>query len=260
MATQYPQYPPYDPYKQPGAYQTEPQNPPPSYNYATGHSPAQPQYNYNTTAGGAPPGGQNPYADPFLEGGLQSFSDIKIRHAFIRKVYAILSLQLAVTVGFIALFIFVEPVKGFFRQNYWIHWLLLAGTFIIIIVLACCESVTRKYPLNMILLAAFTLMESILLGSISAHYDIDTVLIAAGITAVVVVAITIFSFQTKIDFTGAGIYLFVAILLLLVFGIICAIIRNRIANIVYAALGAGIFSMYLIFDTQLMLGMYNSHN
>ncbi len=247
MSNQYQQYPPYDTYPKPGPNDSQfPTAPPPPYNYSTG----QPQ---------PPPhgGGANPYhnaEDPFFQG--QNFSDIKIRHAFIRKVYSILSFQLTITIGFIALFLFVSPVKGFFQANQWIHWVLMAGTFIIIIILACCDGVARQYPANMILLFLFTLMESVLLGSISAHYDTDTVLIAAGITALVVVGITIFAFQTKIDFTGAGIYLFVAVLLLFGFGIICMIIRSRITSIVYAALGAGIFSMYLVFDTQLMLGKF----
>ena len=56
------------------------------------------------------------------------------------------------------------------------------------------------------------------------------------------------------DFTGAGIYLFVFSLVLLMFGILCIFIRTKILQIVYASLGAILFSFYLVFDTQLMLG------
>jgi len=59
---------------------------------------------------------------------------------------------------------------------------------------------------------------------IAATYKLDEVLIAAGITGVVVVGITIFAFQTKIDFTGCGIYLFVGCFILLGFGLICGIL------------------------------------
>jgi len=38
------------------------------------------------------------------------------------------------------------------------------------------------------------------------------------------------------------------------FGIVAMIFRTKIMQIVYGAIGAGIFSMYLVFDTQLMLG------
>ena len=48
--------------------------------------------------------------------------------------------------------------------------------------------------------------------------------------------------------------MFVFLLVLMGFGFLCIIIRNHIMDIVYAALGTCIFSFYLVFDTQLMLG------
>jgi len=209
-----------------------------------------------TGAAYQPMGGQ---VGPEAEGGFNDsanfkFTDTKIRHAFVRKVYSILVAQLTINVSLIALFLFVEPVSFWFKQNGWMHWVLIAFTFILVIVLACCDGVRRTYPANMILLGAFTIAESLLVASITAHYDTDTVLIAVGITTVVVLGITLFSLQTKYDFTGSGIYLFVALLILMVFGFLAIIIRSKIMHIIYAAAGAGIFSMYLVFDTQLMLG------
>ncbi|RNA43099.1 lifeguard 1-like, partial [Brachionus plicatilis] len=166
----------------------------------------------------------------------------------------IVTLQLLITVAITALFVFLKPVKIFFYSNSWILWVALGCTLAIMIVLVCCESVSRKYPINIILLMVFTVFESILVGAISAVYSINTVFIALGITSVVVIALTIFAFQTKIDFTGYGIYLFVFAIVLFVFGIVAAILRSQILNILYAALGAGLFSFYLVFDTQLMLG------
>lgn len=205
--------------------------------------------------GGAPPGADqnNIEANSFFSS-PQSFSDTKIRHAFIRKVYSILSAQLLVTIGLIVAIIYIPPLKGFFQTNSWILWLLLIGTVIIMLMLACCESVARSYPINMILLFVFTLMEGLLVGCISSVYKTDTVLIAAGITFFVVVGLTLFSFQTKIDFTGMGTYLFVFGLVLFGFGLFSIIFRSEIMSIVYAALGAGLFSMYLVFDTQLIMG------
>lgn len=184
----------------------------------------------------------------------EAFSDIKIRHQFIRKVYSIVSIQLLVTIACIAIIIYVPPIKSFFYSNSWILWVLLAGTVIVMLVLACCESVARSYPLNIVLLAVFTLMESMLVGCISSVYKTDTVFIAAGITFFIVVGLTLFAFQTKIDFTGMGTYLFVAGLVLFGFGFLAIIFRSNIMHLVYAAAGAGLFSMYLVFDTQMMMG------
>ena len=38
------------------------------------------------------------------------------------------------------------------------------------------------------------------------------------------------------------------------FGIMAICMQDRVVNLVYASLGALIFSIYLVFDTQLMLG------
>ena len=43
-----------------------------------------------------------------------------------------------------------------------------------------------------------------MLGMVATTYDVDAVLMAVGTTAAVTLALTIFSFQTKIDFTGCG--------------------------------------------------------
>jgi FtsH-binding integral membrane protein len=185
---------------------------------------------------------------------LSKFPDCKIRHGFIRKVYLILTVQLAITIGFILLFLVYDPIRNWFHRNVWIHWVLIAITFVVIIVLSCCDGIRRQYPMNMVLLFGFTLVESLLLGSISATYETYTVLMAIGITTLVVVGLTIFSFQTKIDFTGMGIYLFVFLLVLFGFGLIAAILRSRILDIVYGSVGAGLFSFYLVYDTQLMMG------
>ena len=43
-----------------------------------------------------------------------------------------------------------------------------------------------------------------MLGMVASTYDVDAVLMAVGTTAGVTLALTIFAFQTKIDFTGCG--------------------------------------------------------
>lgn len=45
------------------------------------------------------------------------FDDKTIRAGFIRKVYAILSLQLLVSVGFIAFMLYHAPTRNFVQSN-----------------------------------------------------------------------------------------------------------------------------------------------
>ena len=77
---------------------------------------------------------------------------------------------------------------------------------------------------------------------------------AVGICAIIVLGLTIFALQTKIDFTMCNGILFVLLLCLMIFGIFCGIFRSDIMNVVYASLGAVIFSCYIVVDTQLMMG------
>ena len=43
-----------------------------------------------------------------------------------------------------------------------------------------------------------------MLGAVASTYDVEAVLMAVATTAGVTLALTIFAFQTKIDFTGCG--------------------------------------------------------
>ncbi|PNF39351.1 hypothetical protein B7P43_G01508 [Cryptotermes secundus] len=128
------------------------------------------------------------------------FSDKSIRRGFIRKVYAILMVQLLITVTFIAWFTYHEPTKHYVQQYMGIFW-----------------------------------------GALS-------------VSVVFCFGLTIFAMQTKWDFTVMGGGLFVALIILIIFGIVAIFIPGKIMNLIYASCGALLFSLYLIYDTQLMIG------
>lgn len=123
-----------------------------------------------------------------------------------------------------------------------------------LITLACCGEVRRKAPINFIFLILFTFAEAFVLAVSSSTYQKEEVLMAVGITAAVCLGLTLFAFQTKWDFTMMGGILFVAVIILFIFGIVAIFVHNRIVQLVYASLGALIFSIYLVYDTQLMMG------
>jgi len=190
------------------------------------------------------------------EGGLlttSAFTEDNVRRGFIKKVYSILSGQLLVTMAIMGFF-FIQPVRVYSTHNPWIFWVAFAASFACLIALSCFEGVRRNFPGNLICLGVFTVVEGIMLGSVVATFNVDEVMIALGITVILVFALTLFALQTKIDFTAMGGILMIAVLSLFLFGIFAAIFQDRITNIVYASLGAFIFSCYIVFDTQLMLG------
>lgn len=66
--------------------------------------------------------------------------------------------------------------------------------------------------------------------------------------------LTLFAFQTKWDFTVMGGVLFVALIVFMIFGIVAIFLPGKTMTLVYSSLGALLFSFYLIYDTQLIIG------
>ena len=73
--------------------------------------------------------------------------------------------------------------------------------------IACCERVRKRSPGNIIAISIFTLSLSLLVSTICLFHDVTWVLMAMGITAALCLGLTLFSFQTKIDFTGTRLYM-----------------------------------------------------
>ncbi|XP_050730520.1 protein lifeguard 1-like [Eriocheir sinensis] len=193
------------------------------------------------------------YNDP-LTGGNMEFSDKSVRMGFIRKVYMILMAQLVVTFGMVALFTLSSDVKQFVKTTPALFYVALVGTLVCMIALSCCGNLRRRTPHNYIFLGIFTICEGFLLGTAAASFTQSEILIAVGVTVVVTLSLTLFAFQTKFDFTGCGMFVFVSLIVLLLFGILALIFQSQILNLVYSCLGALLFSFFLVFDTQLMLG------
>jgi len=188
-------------------------------------------------------------------GGMgSSFSDKAIRLNFIRKVYSILTVQLIVTMGFIGFF-FIPSVAKFSQQNPALLWVALAFSIVMMLALVCVPSIRRKSPHNLIFLGLFTLCEGWLIGAICSTYEVTEVLIAVGMTAGVVFALTLFAMQTKIDFTAWGGALLCVLVVFILAGFIAAFFpQTRTTRLVFAIIGAIIFSLYIVFDTQMMMG------
>ena len=136
----------------------------------------------------------------------------------------------------------------------WLFYVFMVITIITVYALACYPKVARSVPINYILLFLFTIAEAYMISIIASYYDSTTVLMAGGLTAAATVGLTIYAFYTKKDFTKLGGFLFALILVLIVGGIFAIFIRNKWLNLGLAILGVLVFSIYLVFDTQLIIG------
>ncbi|KAI0988698.1 hypothetical protein GJ496_006725 [Pomphorhynchus laevis] len=183
------------------------------------------------------------------------FDDIKIRTAFVRKVFSILSVQLLATFGIVLIFTFVEPIKSYTRNHIWFYITSYIVFLVFYLILICVKSVARKFPLNFIFLGILTLTMGIMLGNVAAYHNTYTVILAMSTTVAVSFGMTLLSLQTKYDLTKK-LYgpLFAALICLIMFGIFAIIFRSSILTAVYGFIGALIFSLFIAVDVQLIVG------
>ncbi|KAJ8253320.1 hypothetical protein GJAV_G00211590 [Gymnothorax javanicus] len=187
-----------------------------------------------------------------------SWDSTAVRHSFIRKVYLILAAQLLVTVSIVAVFIFVEPVREFVVRNPGVYWASYAVYLVCYLILACFEGPRRRFPANLIFLAIFTLAMSYMTGAISSYHDTKAVFLALGITMIVCLIVTVFCFQTKVDFTACSGFFCVLGMVFIVTGIITVIVLSfhyiPWLQMLFAAIGTIVFTLFFAFHTQLLIG------
>ena len=223
----------------------------------------QPQYN-SMENGGWKQQKNNTQYNQLFESDQQSAylaeAEKSVRLGFVRKVYGILVIQLMVTVGISSLFIVNEDCRRLARTQPNIIWAAYIVMLVTIIVLSCCGELRRKHPHGMIGLSVFTLATSFFVGIISSIYAQVIgewiVIEALLMTALIVVGLTIFAFQTKYDFTrfnGFIVALLMWAMMLLMFNFVI-IMDTRFSYTLYASCGAAFMCFFIVHDTQLMIG------
>ncbi|VVC39511.1 Bax inhibitor 1-related [Cinara cedri] len=247
----YPQGAPYpkvdDAYVPSGGY-------PSAGGYPSGGGYPPPSYGQQNIPYYGSPNMPPPQNDSYNASDNFGFSDKTIRRKFISKVYSIIMCQLLITLLCVAVSTFHIPTKNYIASNPGLSLVAIIITFGTLIALACCEDLRRKAPTNFILLFVFTLAESFLVAVTTTKYYTNEVLLALGLTTLICFALTLFALQTKIDFTVMGGFLLIATLVLLVGSIVAIFFPGKLIKLLISCAGALIFSLYLLYDTQLMVG------
>lgn len=197
-------------------------------------------------------------AQQFVKGSTAlDLASANIRIGFVRKVYGLLSVQLLLTVLIATPFQFMNSVQ--LQSQTWLLGLSMVMTIMVVCAVACCKDMARTYPYNYIILFTFTVFEAILVGFVSASYTWQSVILCAGLTAVIFLGLTIFAFKTKTDFTGFGPMLFGALLSLVTWGCMIFVLAACGVSIdwaimMYDLFGLLLFVVYIVYDTQLIIG------
>jgi FtsH-binding integral membrane protein len=186
-----------------------------------------PNPNYNSMYPGTTSQAQNPYepygGNPDVESPMDNHLSTEqgefvslsksnnIRLNFIRKVYAILAMQLIVTWAGVFTTAYNEPVREYLLSTIWLLIIAVIISLVSCYALVCYPPLATRVPTNFILLTIFTLAESYLVSTLTAAYSSEDVLIATTLTATVVVALSLYACYTKTDFTMIGGLLFCAL-------------------------------------------------
>lgn len=112
-----------------------------------------------------------------------------------------LQVQLAITLGFVALFTFHQGALAYAYSNQWMLNLAMISTLVLTLIMSFSQTARRQAPMNMVLLSLYTICQGFLVGIMSSFYQVDEVVYAIGITCAIVFGLTIYAKTTKNDFT-----------------------------------------------------------
>jgi FtsH-binding integral membrane protein len=192
-----------------------------------------------------------------LEKKVESEIKKEIRRGFIFKVYGLLFIQLALTFFFVYLANEIKSLRNFIIYHYWLYFFISLIPLGIMIIFICNPQITRRVPSNYILLFIFTMGEGYFLARFTLNFQRMSIYISLLLTLIAVITLTIYAFVTKSDFTLCGGLLWV-LLVLNFFGLLFVVIfRLSILYTFLKVFGIVLFSLYLIYDTQLIEGNHS---
>lgn len=182
----------------------------------------------------------------------------QIRMGFVRKVYALLATQLLLSL-FIAL-----PFQ-FMRKTTLEHcgWLLLLALGLctgMLCAVACGgRRLLRRAPTNYLCLLALAIAMGILIGLVSSAYTWRSVALAATVTTLTLLGMTLYAWLTEVDYTGTGHYLCAALLCLSMSGLVMSLLSMCGVHVSWGMMirdlcAALLFTWYIVYDTQLLIG------
>lgn len=188
--------------------------------------------------------------DDFKFGVTVDQSAPEIRQMFLKKVYTVLFIQLLATTVMAGIFS-TPTVTLWVRENTWSY---IASMIASIVTMGFLFFKRHSHPLNFVLLGLFTTFEAFSLGLIVSYVSQKVVLQALIITLFTFLGLTLFTFQSRYDFSKMGPWLFGGLLFLVGAGFVQIFLPfSRVVDVAFAAGGCLLFSAYIVYDTHMIL-------
>ncbi|KRY55961.1 Protein lifeguard 1 [Trichinella britovi] len=222
-----------------------------------------------------------------VEGGQDNiaihFNDSTIRSMFIQKVFLIVTAQLCVVSGVVALFTFNEYVKKYASEDRALQFLAFLFYFFSTLAIALNDEVRRRYPMNFVLLGVLvkrihflikinstyviihtenhvkTVSLAIMAGTIASMVKSEVVMIAATVTCLTCLLVSLLAAFVKFDLTELLFPMYVIGIGLCVYGLVLMFFHtwfgiSDVSHAFYSLMIIIFFLMYLAIDIQLIMG------
>ncbi|KAH7975408.1 hypothetical protein HPB52_001399 [Rhipicephalus sanguineus] len=134
-----------------------------------------------------------------------------------------------------------------------LHWMVVGAFFMSMALLLALMVKRRETPTNYFLLMGFTIVQAFTVAVAVSFYDQMAVLQAFLLTLGVTGGLTLYTFQSKRDFStwGAGLYAFLMVLLM--GSLLQFFLTSSHLEFVLSLGGAVLFSFFIIFDTHMLM-------
>ena len=186
-------------------------------------------------------------------------TDMYSRKRFISKVYGLLWCMLMTTSVYMGLCNRYEPLQEFMNTELAssLLYIDIMMLFVIVVMISCHPDTIRSYPSNWVSLILFTILETYLMGFVAVAYDTQALLLGGLTTVSIFSGLSIYAVQTKYDYTTMGNILLSLLMGLILFGFFSWFVKTSMVSIMYSTGGAIVFSFYIIYDTQMIVGGKN---
>lgn len=185
--------------------------------------------------------------DAWKDGGNVEDYDKVVRMGFIRKVYSILLVQLVSTAAISALLHLSPLATSTLQRTPSLIFIPLIGSILALIGVSFRR---HSYPSNLILLGAFTVCEAVLIGAVTSYMEGRVVLQALVLTSGVFLGLTLFTVQSKWDFSSLGPFLSASLFALIAITFLQIFLPfSQTTDLVVGIFGTILFSGYIVYDT-----------
>ena len=179
---------------------------------------------------------------------------IIFRKIFVMKVYSILAIQFTITIFFVSLSFYSEKFQNFVKNYKSVYFLSTILSLITYIYPLFYTKFLKSFPLNYVYLLLFTISSDFVLCRLIIKYKPTIILIALCLSIITIITLSIYAYYSKTDFTILGGNFFVTLNLFMISSCLRILFGIEYSKLIINGCCLIVFSTYIIYDTQLILG------